>query len=187
MNMHVTNLHTNYLFSSTLLFIANLEPTYHLPNYLHAKITNHKPTYHQLTFLSPTYLHVIYVPTYLRTSYQPLNLPITNLPTNLFLVFILIQCCHFYHLLHTYPPIYFWSLFLYNVVTCATWIYKGLCPPTPFVSPLGTIYRNFISLVWILWFNLGDTLKFFCIKPLVIDVNDQRWARGAYVVVIFHL
>jgi len=137
-------------------------------------------TYLSSTYL-PTYTHMLLTPnlpiTYLLTCYlcTYLNLPITNLPTNLFLVFILIQCCHFYYLLHTYPPNFFWSLFLYNVVTCATWIYKGLCPPTPFVSPLGTMYRNFISLVWILWFNLGDTLKFFCIKPLVIDVNDQRW------------
>lgn len=144
-----------------MLLTPNLPITYLLTCYLCTYLLTYLLSSFEPTYHQPTYQSIFgpYFDTML-----PFLLPITHLPTNLLLF-----------------------LFLYNVVTCATWIYKGLCPPTPSISPLGTIYRNFISLVWILWFTLGDTLKFFCIKPLVIDVNDQRWARGAYVVVIFHL
>lgn len=144
-----------------MLLTPNLPITYLLTCYLWTFLLIYLLSTLEPTYHQPTYQSIFgpYFDTML-----PFLLPITHLPTNLFLF-----------------------LFLYNVVTCATWIYRGLSPPTPFVYPLGTIYRNFISLVWILWFNLGDTLKKNCIKPLLIDVNDQRWARGAYVIVIFQL
>jgi len=128
MNMHITNLHTNYLFYSAL--ITYYQPftyliTYmlklpmlnlhiiNLPIHLYTHVINPKPSYHLPTYMLfmylLTYLLSTLEPTYHQPTYQSIFgpyfdtmlsflLPITHLPTNLFLVSIFIQCCHLCYL-----------------------------------------------------------------------------------------